>query len=334
MTELPLIPVTYEKLPQYSLGEKFALVNATLADGAVACQIPKYDVYLPPTNTSGAPALLRYTPSRFLTTSNTAFSVPVSSTSESTITWAKTVMLYSAAGAPAASFSNPEPTPFVSGPFTYACKLSARGLVSDETLNAAATLVRVNYYVQGSDNIEIKNFVSSSYTPIPTTGVNASLDNVETMIYVDIPDGSVIYSIVAEHHLLFTVNSGVTPHNINADLVETVSLRDPILGNTLSDKGVFYVQGSIGEKNITISGAVNYQAVPMAKNLQLVKPEVFPQASFVPLEGALALYKYATHVRYVYTRADYATLCKMLGRQLNFTDLEVGLRDSPDSTTG
>lgn len=47
-----------------------------------------------------------------------------------------------------------------------------------------------------------------------------------------------------------------------------VTLVGAILGDDTQHKSLTYIQGSIGVKNITISGVTNYQLTPLPQNIK------------------------------------------------------------------
>lgn len=67
-----------------------------------------------------------------------------------------------------------------------------------------------------------------------------SLVPCELPVYVDIPDGAIIRSVIAKHATALGASDALN-HTWVITVSESMTLRDPILGNSTSDKAVFYV---------------------------------------------------------------------------------------------
>lgn len=64
----------------------------------------------------------------------------------------------------------------------------------------------------------------------------------------------------------------------------TIYQADPILAAQNIDRSVIIVQGSTGLRNINIAGAVQYQLVPLQRDMKMVSVTMPPGVTFNPLE--------------------------------------------------
>lgn len=87
----------------------------------------------------------------------------------------------------------------------------------------------------------------------------------------------------------------------------TVYPADPILGAQNVDRTLMIVQGSTGLRNINIAGAVQYQLIPLQRDMKMVSISMPPGVTFNPLEEYRLLLNNSgqSHVRQIYTRSDY-----------------------------